>query len=767
MNIRTTGLFNLSKTNWMLPVFLLLLAAYASKAQQTDSTQVRPKIGLVLSGGGAKGFAHIGVIKVLEEIGIKPDIITGTSMGSIIGSLYALGYSADELTVINETADWNYLLTDKEVLQKVAMEEKPESRKYIFDIPIREKKMNLPSGVIQGQHLELKFAELFWPHTSNENFDSLPIPFHCIAVDVVSGKVIEQRSGDLARAVRSSMAIPTVFAPVRMDSMLLVDGGVMRNFPVQEAINMGADIIIGVYVGFSEDITADDLSSLTSILTRSIALAGIVDARAQYQNVDILISPDLGKFGSSDFVSGAEIQQLGEDAARNKYNELKALADRLNRPLEKVQLKPAPEKILISGVKVEGLQHVEDDYVITRSGIEKGDSVSYLDIRNAIEYVHGSPYFSKLTYSLEKNDEGEGYVLVFHAIENPRAMFRFTPHYDDELGVGLVTNFTLRNIVMPSSRLLFTLDISENPGVKIELNRLMGKKQHFANHYFLNSYRYKLPLYSEGDQLGHYRLNYFETGYGIHYNPGLNHQLGVNLFFKHNAVRPQPDLQNIFEEADFHKHITRDLGYEFFYRVNTTDDLYFPTRGINLQLFFTHCLASRSELDEVIPRTDFEYFLTERKGQFATLMIDHNWYTSFGPFTYNFEASAGLNSNNPGTTGYFMLGGERYGSRNAYRNFAGFNLAEIYTPNFAMARSNLRVQILNGLYLSATVNVGVTGDSYEDLFSEIADNPLFEYIWGYTAGIKYDSLIGPIQLLMAGNNQDDKTRFQLSVGFPF
>jgi NTE family protein len=321
--------------------------------------------------------------------------------------------------------------------------------------------------------------------------------------------------------------------------------------------------------------------------------------------------------------------------------------------------------------------------------------------------------------------------------------------------------------VLPSSRLLFTLDISENPGIKIELNTLLGKKQHFANHFFMNSYRYKLPLYTDGDQLGHYRLSYFDTGYGIHYNPGLNHQLGINLYYKHNVVKPQPDLQNIYEQAAFDKHLTHDLGYEFFYSVNTTDDLYFATRGINLKLFFAHNLASRSELDELIPRMDFEYFISERSGAYATLMIDHNWYKSFGDFTYNFGVSGGLNSNNPGITGYFMLGGERFGNRNAYRNFAGFNLAEIYTPNFAMVRSNFRVQVLNGLYLSGTLNVGVTGETYEDLFSEITDNPLPEYIWGYTAGVKYDSLIGPIQLLMAGNNKDNKTRFQLSVGFPF
>lgn len=747
---------------------ILLNLSYVGFAQEIDSIENRPKIGLVLSGGGAKGFAHIGVIKVLEELGIQPDIITGTSMGSIMGSLYALGYDAVDLTIVNETADWNYLLTDDEILTKVAMEEKAESNKYVFNIPFEEKKIGLPAGVIQGQHLEMKFSELFWPLTSHEDFDDFPVPFRCMAVDVVSGKVVEHQSGNLVTAVRSSMAIPTVFAPVRMDSMLLVDGGVMRNFPVQEAIDMGADIIIGVYVGFDENTTADDLNSMTSVLTRSIALAGIVDARAQNEKVDVLITPDLGKYGTSDFVSGPIIQQLGEDAARDKYDELKALADKYGVEERTIKKIDQPEKIRITNIRVDNLEHVHESYVISKSGIEPGDSVSFAEIKNSIEYIHGSPYFGKLTFSLENDPNADGYILVFNAIENPRAMFRFSPHYDNELGVGLATNFTLRNIVMPASRLLVSLDISENPAFKMELNNLMGKKQHFANHFFLNTYGYKLPLYSGGQELGNYRLNNFETGYGIHYNPGLNHQLGINLFYKYNAIKPQADLQNIFEQAAFERHQTNELGYEFFYKVNTTDDLYYPTKGINLAVHFSHSLLSRSVLDEVIPRTDFDYFINERSGHFITAMVDHNWYTSFGRFTYNFGVSAGINSNNPGVTGYFLLGGERYGNRVAYRNFAGYNLGEIYTPNYAMLRSNLRFKILKGLFLSTTVNVGAVGESYGELLDAITDKPITDYIWGYNLGLKYESIIGPIEVLFLGeNNQDDKSRVQISVGFPF
>jgi len=747
---------------------ILFFATSFSFAQSQDSTLSRPKIGLVLSGGGAKGFAHIGVLKVLEEVGIRPDIITGTSMGSILGGLYAAGYSAEELTEINNTADWNHLLTDREVLRNVSMEDKEESNKYIFEMPVFEKKIGLPSGLIEGQHLEDRFSELFWPLTVEQSFDSLPIPFHCMAVDVVSGSVVEHKSGNIVRAIRSSMAIPTVFAPVKMDSMLLVDGGVARNFPVQEAIDMGADIIIGVYVGFQEDITADDLNSMTAVLSRSIALAGIVDAKEQNEKVNILITPRLGKYGSSDFASGPAIQQLGEEAARAKYKELKALADSLNRTFTPVQKIDQPDRIQITDIKVEGLVSLDDSYIISRSGIEKGDFVSWQDIHDAIEYIHGSPFLMKLTFSLSYDDRNEGYILTFHATENPRTVFKLAPRYDNQMGVGLVSNVTTRNLILPSSALLFTVNISENPEFNLDIYRLIGEKQHFTYHFFANGYEYKLRLYGSGEELGQYHLSFFETGYGVHYTPGLNHMLSFQGFYKYNKIKPMLDLKTIFPEAGFKNFVTKDLGYSVAYKVNSKDDLYYPTKGIELTVYFSHALYSKTVMNEPLYGKDFTYFVNEREGSFATLKVDHNWYKSFGKsITYHFGTGAGLNTNNPGINGMFLIGGHRYGGRMAYQNFVGYNFGELLYNDYLYASSGLDVRLFKGLYLSALVNVGSFSDDLQDVFTSLKDKAVPEYNWGYGGAIKYDSIIGPVELLFSGNNQDSKFRFLLNVGFPF
>lgn len=762
-------MINIQQSVFKFLVFIFLLSiASGAFAQETNSSLERPKIGLVLSGGGAKGLAHIGVIKVLEEAGIKPDIITGTSMGSIVGSLYAAGYSVEEMTAINKNADWNKLLSDKGTLRRITMNEKAESKKYIFSIPIKDKKINLPGGLIEGQHLEAYFSELFWPLTAEQDFNKLPIPFHCMSVDLISGKTIELQSGDLVKSIRASMSIPTVFSPVKMDSMLLVDGGVTRNFPVQEAIDMGADIIIGVYVGYEEDVKAKDLSSMTDVIQRAVGLAGIVDAKAQNAKCDILIVPELGEYGAGDFTKGEIIQDLGEQTARKQYDAIQALATKYNLKPRETPKFDHPRRVLISDIKVENLQFLDKSSVITKSGIEKGDSVSFKDIQEAIAYMQGTQYYRKLTYSLKKNTDEDGYVLVFHVKESSRALFRLTPNYYDDMGVGLVTNFTLRNILLPSSHFLISANIAENPGLHISFDKKFGKSQRLSNQFFSNTNSYKLSYYNNGDRLGKYKRFYFDGGYGINYALGLNHGLGANLSYRYNRLTPFSDFRSIFPEADFNWYKSHDWAYKVFYEVNTTDDLYFPKKGLKSTVSFTHSFHVRSELDSDSRAKSIDYFISESEDTYATLFVEHDYYKTFARrITYNVGVGAGFNTDNPGRNGVFMLGGSQYGHKKLFKNFAGYNLGEILTSNYVSVKSALSIELVTGLYLTGTLNVANMADSYKDLFDNFSDNAVGDYIWGYNIGVKYDSLLGPIHLLVNDNNKDGEARWQLGIGFPF
>jgi NTE family protein len=751
-------------------VLVLIATTQILRAQTIEPTQnEKPKIALVLSGGGAKGLAHIGVLTVLEEVGIRPDIITGTSMGSIMGALYAAGYTAEELSKINKNANWDILLTDAEDLTKVSIDEKQESKRYVFEIPVKGTKIYLPAGLIEGQHLESYFSELFWPLSNDQVFDSLPIPFRCVSVDLISGKAVVLNQGDLVQSIRASMSIPTVFSPIKKDSMLLVDGGVTRNFPVQEAIDMGADIIIGVYVGYQEDVIPEDLSSMTDILQRSIALAGIVDALKQYEKVDILIFPDLEPYGASDFTKGPDIEALGEKAARRHIQELKTLADKYKLTFEPVQKIDQPNKLLIENIEVNNLQYLNEDFIRVKSGIKPGDSLSYNELKESIEYMHGTRYVSKLTYSLQQNDSTGAYTLVFHVKENPPIMFKLAPHYANDLGVGMITNFTLRNVLTPASRLLFTANIAENPGLEFSFNKYMGENEHFNNNFYANTYGYKVKFFSDGDVLGRFKKTYFEGGYGLHYAPGLNHVIGADFFYKYGKIAPEADFRSIFPQADFDKYTINEWGYMGFYKMNTTNRLYFPTKGVKLRLSLEHAFKTHSTLEIEDPAGgDDDYFLKEIVDPFFNLSLDHDWYIPVAPkVTYNLGLGLGINTDDPGWNGYFLLGGPYWENKMSFKSFAGFSLGELIAQNYSAVRTGIQVELLPSLYFTGTANVGNLATSASDLLDNIGNYSIGDYHWGYNLGVQYDSVLGPIRVILMGNNKHDHIRFHVGIGYPF
>lgn len=754
-----------TKIQFFVIVAILILLNLNSKAQVTETVS-KPKIGLVLSGGGAKGIAHVGVLKVLEEAGIKPDYITGTSMGSIVGAFYAMGYTADEISEINGNTDWSKLLSDRLVLNKIVMEEKYESKRYLFKFPIRNYKLKLPSGLIEGQHLESFFSEMLWPLTENENFDSLPIPFHCMSVDLISGQTIEHKSGDLVKSIRASMSIPSIFAPRIIDTLLLVDGGLTRNFAVQEVINMGADIVIGVYVGFHEDVSQEDLFSLTDVLSRSIVLAGVVDSKSQSEKVDILITPDLHGLGTSDFSKANRIEQYGEDEARKYMDDLKALVKRYDLDFRKVPSVKKPDKILITNIKVEELRFLSKEFLIGQSGLQIGDSVSFTDIKKAIEKINGTQYFAKVTYSLQKDEDD--YTIVFDAKEKTRAHLNLAPFYNHQRGVGLTTNLTLQNYAIKSSHLVFTLNIAENPGLRFELTKLWGKKQRLMNFYYVNGNKDELPYLVDGKNLGNYNRISWVQGVGMRYSFGLNRQIGVKGFYEYQKLQPNNNLTNIIYDTPIEYYKSQGFGSSVYYEANTTDDLYFPKKGIKYKLRYTYSfnpsVQIKADSINLIPEDGLNLDQNPNNNLYCNIDI---YKTLLKRITLNLGATSGINTNNNNINGNFLLGGMHADKRIYYQTFAGFTFGELVSNNFAKAHANVNIKLYQGLYLSIHSNVGYINDNLDNFFSYFSDYSGETFYAGYSAGIKFDSPIGPMRLMVGDNNRDEDARLYFSIGYPF
>ena len=252
--------------NLCLVVLFMLLSHRSFSRQDSTTVHFSTKIGLVLSGGGAKGMAHVGVIRAMEKAGIRPDFVVGTSMGSVIGGLYAMGYSADEIEQIIRSIDWDLIISNRVGFETVAFEEKEYYNRYLLEFPIRNGKIGLPSGLIEGQMLSEVLQYYTWPARKYKNFDEFPIPFRCIATDISTGRPMVFKEGYLHDALRSSIAIPTAFTAFQLDSTMVVDGGVVNNFPVDVIREMGADYVIGVNVSDEDFVKAADLENFAAIL---------------------------------------------------------------------------------------------------------------------------------------------------------------------------------------------------------------------------------------------------------------------------------------------------------------------------------------------------------------------------------------------------------------------------------------------------------------------------------------------------------------------
>jgi len=751
----------------LFPILILLYIVPFAFGQKAPALPPKAKLGLVLSGGGAKGLAHIGILKVLEEEGIYPDYITGTSMGSIIGGLYALGYSAEDISELNRKANWDKLLSDNIPMHKIVMEEKYEYNRYLLKLPIKNYKISLPSGLLEGQQLQSFFSSLTWRAAGTKDFDEFPYPFHCMSVDIVSGQSVELKDGELGTAMRASMAIPSVFAPVRKDTMLLVDGGVIRNFPVEEARQMGADITIGAYVGFEEKITADDLYSLSDILTRTTVFYGIFDSQQQIDNTDLLITPNMEGLSAGDFSKGHLIEQRGYEAADSLRQQIRALKKNYTFRSKPPKSLKEPLGVYISDVETENIHYVDNDFVIGKGGIYPGMWVSKQDLSEAVDNIFGTRYFDKITYRLEKLDK-ESYKLVYNAKESTRALLKVALHYDNARGAGAIINATFRNYLIPSSRAVFTACLSESPGLRLHLNNYIGKRQRLMDYYYINWRRTKIPVILDDINYGNSQHAQIQAGVAGKYSYTNNQQIGLGTYYKMSKIMPGDALQSLILEADFDEYGYGSFGLEAFYHLNTLDHEYFPTQGSKIDLTYNRIFDPqlKGSLDKEVVVEDRAF--TENLKPFSIYYFNVEHYKSIGSmFTINGGLTLGFSSNDAIFVERFALGGITHDNRINFQPFAGMDYAQTIVPNFMRLQLGVDIPIISKVYFSAKANAGLLPETPSDMLEQIGSFGIRNYTKGFNAGIRINSVLGPIEFITGASDLSSGWKWLLNIGYTF
>lgn len=737
----------------LLLLCCLLLWASTSFTQETKT----PKIGFALSGGGAKGIAHIGILKVLEEEGIYPDYITGTSMGSIIGGLYSIGYRSSDLEKLSKELDWNDYFNDNLDRSFLPIEEKFRSDRYQVSFPLEDGKIQLPKGLVRGKKMALLLSRLTIPVHRVDNFDHFQIPFRCIATDLEIGQAVVLKSGQLSDAIRASMSIPTVFEPIEIDGKLLVDGGLIRNLPVQDVKDLGADIVIALDVGgplYSKD-------EFTSVLTVLEQTGSYLTDRSNVEQralADVLIQPDIGGFSALSFEEIDTLIHRGEVAARKALPKIRELIQQ-----RKESLPPNHDLIF------------KDSFMIMwtsfKSGTKNGKKtlsslfqpklprlMSLKEIEQRLKQVNTTRFFTKLDYRILALEDG-GYGLEIRAEEQSGNYVKASANYDSDYDGGILLNATLRNKLFNRSRLSVDLRIGENPALIAEYLVYTQTRPNVGIR-FNGIYNFHPGFFYENNQFKS-EFDWRHGIIGVNFFSGLSYRFKVSLGYSWEILSQN---QKFFDPSADESRLTQH-NLHFNMNRDTYNRLNFPTKGSNLSIQSKLVMDGQTETRgsrSSITSTDLSYVIS---GQFSQAFKLNKRYTLLW---YNYGGLQEYKNEN-NLINLFYIGRSIPYEGNHFP-FAGLRYMELPASRFAYSGLRLQYEPFIGKFVSFSFNYGyykVKPYSFllNDEFTEI---PTTEgRISGIGLGLGLLTSIGPANLNTEYNLETNKFNVNLRLGYAF
>jgi NTE family protein len=603
---------------------LALLGATNVAFAAADEVIGRPKIGLALSGGGARGAAHVGVLRVLEEEHVPVDYIAGTSMGAVIGGLYAAGVSVEGLERLLTEIDWADAFDDR-----IRREDRSFRRKRDDDLYLVRAapgigdtgEVKFPAGLVQGQKIDLLLKSFTSAVAQVHDFDQLHIPFRAVAADIVTGEAVTLGKGDLATAIRASMSVPAVLAPVEIGGRLLVDGGVAENLPIDVVRSMGADIVIAVDVT-TELASREQLTSvlaiadqLTTMLTRRNSEAQIATLKPD----DVLITPDLSDIRYSDFARTGDAVERGVKAARSHAGLLSALAlpDAQYDAYVKARRRERTPPPTIDFVRIDNQSRLADSVLSSRLRVKPGDRLDVLELRRDIDRIYGLELFQTVNYELVREAGRTGIEL--HVRDRP-----WGPNYL-RFGMALSDNFQgddLFNLSVAYSRTELNplggewrtgLAIGGAPGIFSELYQPLDPQTRWFFQPSLSLQELTLPVFDGDDQTGELSLQYGGGGFafGREFGTCCELRLGMRRFTGENKLRigdpTVPD--DPFDGGDLVVSMATDK----------LDNRNFPRSGA---LASVEWRGSRSALgaDEDFDQAQINYIRARTKGRYTFLL---------------------------------------------------------------------------------------------------------------------------------------------------
>jgi NTE family protein len=652
---------------WMA-IGVFLLAAVDAQAEPAVPDG-RPRIGLVLSGGGARGMAHVGVIQVLEEMKIPISYIAGTSMGAIVGGLYASGMSPAEMEKLVTGMEWNEAFKDKPPPSELTFRRKQDAADYLvnFDLGYKDGKFTIPKGLIQGQNLNLMLKALLLNKEDIDDFNSLNIPFRAVATDIETGDAVILGKGELVKAIRASMSIPGVFAPVEIDGKILVDGGVANNIPIDVVRKMGADIVVVVDISTSLS-KRDQLTSsveITAQLTSIMIQRNSIEQIRTLGDQDILIQPDLGDITTGDFMRASEAIVKGRQKAETMKQQLAMLGvpERDFLAYLQVQRDKGRELPTIESVEVANKTSLPTGLIKEHIDIKLGEKLDLAGLKRTIDRIYGIDTFESVDFRLRKKDKASG--IVIEPVEKSWGpnYFRFGLGLEDNFkgssSYALTAQFTKTAINSRAGEWRTEVRIGESPRVFTEFYQPID----YALSYFVAAnaqYRVRnMKDYNEnGDITTEYRSNAIQGGLDIGRQFGNWGEIRTGLRREYGTVKVLVGNHNTADEDPYNR---ASVFASFAY--STLDNYVFPLKGSDAYLIWNYNLKMLGSDTQV-------------------QQLGLKWMKAFTWSKYTFMPSIDirttLDNDDMAVQDTFPLGG--------FLNLSGFSVDEIYGRHTGLAR---------------------------------------------------------------------------------
>jgi len=718
-----------------LLLFFLLLSVATISYSQNDTIKKDLKVGLVLSGGGAKGFAHVGVLKVLEEAGVRVDYIGGTSMGSMVGSLYASGYTAKEIDSFFRSVDFTKIMLDEIPRKSKPFYEKENGEKYALTLPVKKGKIGIPRALSKGQNVLNTLTEKLSSVDTITDFNKLPIPFVCIATNIETGEKEVLNSGFLPKAVQASSAFPTLLNPVEIDGKLLVDGGILDNYPVDEVLKMGADIIIGVELG--KDLTKrEDLHSAVDIINQIMSFQIYASYDENIKNTDVHITPNMKGYSVTTFEFYDEIYKKGVDAAMKHYDELLKIAAQQTTKRTPFVRQKKDKKFVISEIQIEGNKNFTRKYIKSKMGIKLNDSILYSSFLDGINNLSATGNFTAIQYKIIDHPN-KGSIVQLKVKQNDiSTQIKLAIHYDDLFKTAALVNITSKHLLLKDD--IFSLDLILGENIRYNFDYFVDNGSNWSFGFKSSYQRFNSDIvFDEFQDFSRISIKYRDFTNQVYFQTVLGRKfaLGVGLeqkkitaftdTFSEKSVDPKPGANKdifYFDKSNYFNFIS-------YVKFDSYDKKYFQKRGVYLTADFKFFMFSSDYYE------DFKPF-SQLKGELSFV------HTFFNKLTTHFTAKAGITiGENENPIFFYILGGYNKNHINTFESFLGYEFASLSNNGFLLSKMQLRYEIFKNNYLMGTVNVARVEDNLWNNGNIFEDTKT-----GFGIGYGLDSFLGPIEL---------------------